>query len=228
MSNTRYTLDHSTVMSNKTAIARVDALNRRCFLRQSATGLGAAALGILLQQDTPSAEAARAHAALPGFPNYAPKAKRVIYLYQSGAPSQMDLFDPKPQLESRRGEDLPESIRKGQRLTTMTSGQAKFPVAPSIFKFQQHGQGGLWMSELLPHMAKIADEFCMIRSLYTEAINHDPAITFSQTGAQLAGRPSIGAWVSYGLGSENQDLPAYVVLTSFGSGRPDDQPLYDR
>lgn len=207
-----------------------DALNRRIFLRHSATGLGTAALGALLHQDANSAPAAppKAHAALPGFPNHAPKAKRVIYLFQSGAPSQMDLFDPKPQIESRRGEDLPDSIRKGQRLTTMTSGQAKFPVAPSIFKFQQHGQGGLWLSELMPHMAGIADEFCMIRSLYTEAINHDPAITFSQTGAQLAGRPSIGSWASYGLGSENQDLPAYVVLTSFGSGRPDDQPLYDR
>ena len=140
----------------------------------------------------------------------------------------MDLFDPKPELEKRRGEDLPESIRKGQRLTTMTSGQAKFPVAPSIFKFAQHGQSGMWMSDLVPQMSSIADEFCMIRSVNTEAINHDPAITFSQTGSQLAGRPSIGSWLSYGLGSENQDLPAYVVLTSFGSGRPDDQPLYDR
>ena len=140
----------------------------------------------------------------------------------------MDLFDPKPEMEKRRGEDLPESIRKGQRLTTMTSGQAKFPVAPSIFKFAQHGQSGMWMSDLVPQMSSIADEFCMIRSVNTEAINHDPAITFSQTGSQLAGRPSIGSWLSYGLGSENQDLPAYVVLTSFGSGRPDDQPLYDR
>ena len=204
-----------------------DALNRRALLRQSATSVGAAALAALLHGNT-MAEEANAQTALSGFPNFAPKAKRIIYLFQSGAPSQMDLFDPKPELEKRRGEDLPESIRKGQRLTTMTSGQAKFPVAPSIFKFAQHGQSGMWMSDLVPQMSSIADEFCMIRSVNTEAINHDPAITFSQTGSQLAGRPSIGSWLSYGLGSENQDLPAYVVLTSFGSGRPDDQPLYDR
>jgi len=198
------------------------AVTRRTFLSRSAGGIGLAALGSLLG---PSLMAA---ASKPAFPNFAPKAKRIIYLFQSGAPSQMDLFDPKPQLDKRRGEDLPDSIRKGQRLTTMTSGQKKFPVAPSIFKFAQHGKGGTWMSELLPNMAKIADEFCVVRSLFTEAINHDPAITFSQTGSQLAGRPSIGSWVGYGLGSENKDLPAYVVLTSFGTGRKDDQPLYDR
>jgi hypothetical protein len=156
------------------------------------------------------------------------KAKRIIYLFQSGAPSQMDLFDPKPSLENRRGEDLPESIRQGQRLTTMTSGQSKFPVAPSMFKFSQHGKCGMWFSELMPHMSSLADDWCQIRSMHTEAINHDPAITFCQTGSQLAGRPSIGSWISYGLGSQNKDLPAYVVLTSFGTGRPDDQPLYDR
>lgn len=207
-----------------------DALNRRLFLKNSGACLGAAALGTLLSPGIQAAAPSdnRAHAALPGFPNHAPKAKRIIYLFQSGAPSQMDLFDWKPEVAKHRGEDLPESIRKGQRLTTMTSGQAKFPVAPTIFKFAQHGQGGLWMSEVMPHMSGIADEFCMIRSMHTEAINHDPAITFCQTGSQLAGRPSSGSWLSYGLGSENQDLPAYVVLTSFGSGRPDDQPLYDR
>jgi len=198
-------------------LALQDRLNRRTFLR-CAGGLGVAALGSML----PSATAANAPFRLPA------KAKRIIYLFQSGAPSQMDLFDPKPKLSGKRGEDLPASIRMGQRLTTMTSGQAKFPVAPSMFKFQQHGQSGMWLSELLPHMATVADEFCMIRSVNTEAINHDPAITFVQTGSQLAGRPSIGSWLSYGLGSENKDLPAYVVLTSFGSGRPDDQPLYDR
>ena len=199
-------------------------------MRRTSSGLGVAALGTLLAQDL-SAESnsvAKGPVGLSGFPNFAPKAKRIIYLFQSGAPSQMDLFDPKPELEKRRGEDLPDSIRQGQRLTTMTSGQAKFPVAPSIFKFAQHGQSGMWMSELMPNMSSVADEFCMIRTVNTEAINHDPAITFSQTGSQLAGRPSIGSWLSYGLGSENQDLPAYVVLTSFGSGRPDDQPLYDR
>ncbi len=191
--------------------------SRRWFLQQTAAGaVGTAALATLLA--SPASAATPPHA----------KAKRIISLFQSGAPSQMDLFDPKPGLEAHRGEDLPDSIRQGQRLTTMTSGQAKFPVAPSIFKFAQHGQGGLWFSELLPRMSSIADEFCMIRTMHTEAINHDPAITFFQTGSQLAGRPSIGSWLSYGLGSENQDLPAYVVLTSFGSGRPDDQPLYDR
>ena len=208
-----------------------DALNRRLFLKQSGVGLGAVALGSLLGGDQGKAQAAEAlkeNRGQTGFPNFTPKAKRIIYLFQSGAPSQMDLFDPKPEMDKHRAEDLPESIRKGQRLTTMTSGQTKFPVAPSIFKFAQHGQSGMWMSELVPQMSKIADEFCMVRSMFTEVINHDPAITFCQTGNQLAGRPSIGSWVSYGLGSVNQDLPAYVVLTSFGSGRPDDQPLYDR
>jgi len=163
-----------------------------------------------------------------GLPHFAPKAKRVIYLFQSGAPSQMDLFDYKPALAKLRGSDLPDSVRKGQRLTSMTSRQERFPVAPSKFAFAQHGQCGAWISELLPHTAKIVDELCFIKSLHTEAINHDPAVTFFQTGAQLAGRPSIGAWLAYGLGSMNQDLPAFVVLISQGSGNPMDQPLYDR
>ncbi len=200
-----------------------DRLNRHTFLK-SACGLGTAALGAMLSQDLKASDSTR----LEALPHHPPKAKRIIYLYQSGAPSQMDLFDPKPQMEAHRGENLPESIRMGQRLTTMTSGQASFPVAPSMFRFQQHGESGMWFSELLPHMSKLADDFCMIRTVNTEAINHDPAITFCQTGSQLAGRPSIGSWISYGLGSDNRDLPAYVVLTSFGSGRPDDQPLYDR
>jgi hypothetical protein len=140
----------------------------------------------------------------------------------------MDLFDPKPQMQKERGKDLPESIRQGQRLTTMTSGQKSFPVAPSIFKFAQHGKGGIWLSDLWKHLPTVADELCVVRSMFTEAINHDPAITFCQTGSQLAGRPSIGSWLSYGLGSMNADLPAYVVMTSFGTGRSDDQPLYDR
>ena len=207
----------------------LDAVNRRLFLKTSGLSVGAAALTTLIDPPAHAKnDVVTAHSSLPGFPNFAPKAKRIIYLFQSGAPSQMDLFDPKPVLESRRGQELPPSIRQGQRLTTMTSGQASFPVAPTIFKFAQHGQSGMWLSELMPNMANIADEFCMIRTVTTEAINHDPAITFCQTGSQLAGRPSIGSWLSYGLGSENQDLPAYVVLTSFGSGRPDDQPLYDR
>ncbi len=197
------------------------AVTRRTFLARSAGGLGMAALGSLFGGSTQAA-------GMAGMPHHAPKAKRVIYLFQSGAPSQMDLFDPKPAMAGRRGEDLPASIRQGQRLTTMTSGQSKFPVAPSIFKFAQHGKSGAWFSDLMPHMSKLADEWTIIRSMHTEAINHDPAITFMQTGSQLAGRPSIGSWVGYGLGSTNRDLPAYVVLTSFGSGRPDDQPLYDR
>ena len=140
----------------------------------------------------------------------------------------MDLFDPKPKLAALRGADLPDSIRQGQRLTGMTSTQDKFPVAPTRFGFAQRGRSGAWLSELLPHTAGVADELCFVRSMFTEAINHDPAITFFQTGAQLAGRPSIGAWLSYGLGSENSDLPAFVALISNGSGNPNDQPLYDR
>lgn len=216
----------------------LDAMNRRSFLYSNTTGIGGMALASLLglssnqaSREAGAAEVSQANGdriGLAGLPHFPPKAKRIIYLFQSGAPSQMDLFDPKPSMTDRSGENLPESIRQGQRLTTMTSGQATFPVAPSIFKFAQHGESGMWMSELLPHMSSVVDDLCMIRSVHTEAINHDPAITFCQTGSQLAGRPSIGSWLSYGLGSENQDLPAYVVLTSFGSGRPDDQPLYDR
>ena len=199
--------------------AVVNRLNRRIFLGNGLAGsLGTMAASRL------RAEEAGAPWLIPGIP----KAKRVIYLFQSGAPSQMDLFDPKPKMEKHRGEDLPESIRKGQRLTTMTSGQSKFPVAPSVFKFNKHGDSGLWLSDAWRYLPRVADELCMIRTMHTEAINHDPAITFMQTGNQLPGRPSIGAWVTYGLGSPNKDLPGYVVLTSFGSGRPDDQPLYDR
>ena len=204
---------------NHPALQFQDRLNRRIFLKNSSAAIGSAALASLFQDEAAAASPARY------FPNFAPKAKRIIYLFQSGAPSQIDLFDPKPQMEKHRAEDLPASIRQGQRLTTMTSGQKAFPVAPSIFKFAQHGQGGVWLSELFPHLSTVADEMCVIRSMFTEAINHDPAITFCQTGSQLAGRPSIGAWLSYGLGSANRDLPAYVVMTSFGTGRRDDQPL---
>jgi hypothetical protein len=199
-------------------------INRQTFLKSSAGSLWLSAMMSLGRSESGS----DSQAALTSGIHHPAKAKRIIYLFQSGAPSQMDLFDPKPDLENRRGEDLPESIRQGQRLTTMTSGQSKFPVAPSMFKFAQHGKSGMWFSELMPHMASLADNWCQIRSMHTEAINHDPAITFCQTGSQLAGRPSIGSWISYGLGSQNKDLPAYVVLTSFGTGRPDDQPLYDR
>ena len=185
-------------------------------------GLGLAALSSLL------GESAQAADGLPGLPHFTPKAKRVIYLFQSGAPSQMDLFDYKPKLHDLRGKDLPDSVRKGQRLTGMTATQDRFPMAPSLFRFARHGRSGAWLSELLPHTAKVADELCFVKSMYTEAINHDPAITFFQTGAQLAGRPSVGSWLAYGLGSENRDLPAFVALVSQGSGNPNDQPLYDR
>ncbi len=210
-----------------------DRLNRRTFLTRSAAGLGWLALQTLLA-DNASAQAAspptqgQREGGLPGLPHFPPKAKRIIYLFQSGAPAQMDLFDYKPNLVKLRGQNLPDSIRMGQRLTGMTSGQAAFPVAPSIFAFKQHGQCGTWLSELLPHIGSLADEICLVRSMVTEAINHDPAITFFQTGQQIAGRPSMGAWLAYGLGSDNRDLPAYVVLTSKGTGRTDDQPLYDR
>ncbi len=167
-------------------------------------------------------------AAAQALPHFKPRAKRVIYLFQSGAPSQMELFDYKPKLADLHGTELPDSIRQGQRLTGMTSRQSSFPVAPSKFKFAQHGQSGAWVSELMPHTAKVADELCFIKSLHTEAINHDPAVTFFQTGNQLAGRPSIGSWLAYGLGSENADLPAFIVMVSQGSGNKADQPLYDR
>ena len=214
-------------MPNTESLRVQDALNRRVFLGSTAGALGATALASLLAP-TPAGAAAATGPAGRTFPSFPAKAKRIIYLFQSGAPSQMDLFDPKPEMEKRRGENLPESIRRGQRLTTMTSGQTNFPVAPSIFRFAQHGESGMWFSDLVPNIARHADRWCMIRSMVTEQINHDPAITFCQTGHQLAGRPSIGSWVNYGLGSDNADLPAYIVLTSFGSGRRDDQPLYDR
>jgi hypothetical protein len=198
--------------------------NRRTFLTHSASGLGMAALASLLgahvQGSEKQAPGTLAHAT--------PKAKRVIYLFQSGAPSQLDLFDHKPQLAAAQASELPDSVRQGQRLTGMTSRQATFPIAASKFRFGQHGSSGAWLSELMPHTARVADNLCFVKSMVTEAINHDPAITFFQTGAQLAGRPSIGAWLAYGLGSENQDLPAFVVMVSQGSGNPSDQPLYDR
>src|ERR1700720_3342181 len=197
-------------------------MNRRLFLKSAGFNFGSLALGSLLGQGQARAAPKASETDLSHFPA---KAKRVIYLFQSGAPSQMDLFDYKPALQEKRGIELPDSIRMGQRITTMTSGQKNLPVAPSLFKFAQHGRSGTWLSELLPHTAKIVDDLCIVKSMQTEAINHDPAVTFFQTGSQLAGRPSMGAWVAYGLGSENQDLPAFVVLISRGRT---DQPLYDR
>jgi hypothetical protein len=195
---------------------------RRQFLGSTAAGVGTAALASLFGSN------ARAAAGLPGFPNFAPKARRVIWLTQAGAPSQMDLFDYKPTLKDQFDKDLPDSIRQGQRLTGMTSGQSRLPVAPSLFQFSQRGQSGIWMSDLLPHTAKIADDICVIRSLHTEAINHDPAMTMLQTGHQIAGRPSLGAWVSYGLGDENANLPTFVVMISRPTGPTNAQPLHER
>ena len=219
-------------------LERQIASTRRSFFGRSGAGLGAVALASLFNPQMFVAQSAGAGASagksaataggLPGLPHFAARAKRVIYLFQSGAPSQMDLFDHKPKLDGLRATELPDSIRRGQRLTGMTATQDKFPIAPSKFRFAQHGRSGAWLSELLPHTARVADDLCVVRSMFTEAINHDPAITFFQTGAQLAGRPSIGSWLSYGLGSENSDLPAFVALISNGSGNPTDQPLYDR
>jgi hypothetical protein len=197
---------------------------RRHFFSRTSTGIGIAALAHLLGNDLQADTAGSS--ALPGIPHFPPKAKRVIYLFMSGGPSQMETFDYKPMLAKLRGTDLPDSVRQGQRLTGMTATQTRFPVVESLFKFSQHGQCGAWASELVPHTAKIVDRLCFVKSMHTEAINHDPAVTFFQTGFQLAGRPSIGAWLSYGLGSENKDLPAFVVMiSSTGKG---DQPLYDR
>ncbi len=201
------------------------ALTRRHFFNQSGLGLGTAALATLLNEDGRAATN-DSGIGLPGLPHFAPKAKRVIYLFQSGGPSQLDLFDHKPRLENHRGQDLPDSVRGEQRLTGMTAYQSSFPMAPSMYKFAQHGESGATLSELLPHTAKVVDDLCFIKSMHTEQINHDPAITFSLTGFQLAGRPSMGSWIGYGLGSKNKDLPAFVVMVSLGV--TSDQPLYDR
>ena len=201
-------------------------ITRRHFFSNAGLGIGAAALATLLNPKATTA--ADASGALSGLPHFLPKAKRVIYLFQSGAPSQIDMFDYKPRLREWHATELPDSVRRGQRLTSMSSGQASFPIAASKYKFAQHGQSAAWVSELMPHTARIVDRLCFVKSMFTEPINHDPAITFFQTGAQLAGRPSIGSWLSYGLGTENQDLPAFVALVSQGTGNPNDQPLYDR
>jgi uncharacterized protein (DUF1501 family) len=200
---------------------------RRDFFTKTSLGLGALSLGGILNpleaMSKPFME--QPFGGVMGKPHFTPRAKRVIYLHMSGAPSQLETFDYKPLLNKMNGEELPESIRKGQRLTGMTAGQASFPLAGSHFKFKQYGQSGIWMSDLLPYTAQIADELCVIKSMYTEAINHDPAITFLQTGSQLPGRPSIGSWLSYGLGSDNENLPSFVVLVTKGK---QGQPLYAR
>jgi Protein of unknown function (DUF1501) len=203
-------------------------MTRRHFFGRQASGIGLAALaGLLGRQLRADAPQHKVYGGLPGLPHFAPKARRVIYLFQSGGPSQMELFDYKPRLVDFQGQDLPDSVRKGQRLTGMSATQSSFPIVPSKFQFAKHGDSGAWVSELLPYTAKIADGLTFIKSLNTDAINHDPAVTFIQTGAQIAGRPSIGAWLSYGIGTETEDLPAFVVMISPGSGTGG-QPLYDR
>jgi len=203
-------------------------LSRRQFLNRFGLGLGGMALATLLNPASATAASAANMAdlgALGGKLHLPAKAKRVIYLFMAGGPSQLETFDYKPLLNQRHGEQLPDSVRQGQRLTGMSGNQASLPLAGSAFKFAQHGKAGAWISELLPHTAKVADDLCIVRSMFTEAINHDPAITFLQTGSQLSGRPSIGSWIHYGLGSDNENLPAFVVLVTRGKV---DQPLYAR
>jgi len=192
-------------------------LNRRKFLSKLSLGIGSVALGSLLIPDLFGSKSDE-EMLLAGLPQFAPKAKRIIYLFQNGAPSQLDLFDYKPKLIEMFGQNLPESIRRGQRLTGMTADQKKFPLAGSAFKFNQYGEAKAWISELLPYTSKVVDDLCFIKTMHTEAINHDPALTFFQTGAQVGNRPSMGSWLSYGLGNENKNLPAFCVLLSKGKG----------
>lgn len=203
-------------------------INRRHFFSKLSVGIGSLALGSLLIPDLFRRKDGMdpASGTGQGYSHFAPKAKRIIYLFQAGAPSQLESFDYKPLLWERMGEDLPASIRMGQRLTGMTSNQDSFPLVPSIADFKQYGNSGAWVSDFFPNIGKIVDDICIIRSMHTEAINHDPAITFLQTGNQQSGRPSMGAWMSYGLGSENKNLPAFVVLTSRGKGNS--QGLYSK
>ncbi len=199
-------------------------LTRRHFFSRTANGIGVAALASLLNERGAAAE----HDGSPAVPHFAPKAKRIIYLFMSGGPSHIDLFDYKPKLRDHHGTELPASIRMGQRITGMTSGQKSFPCVAPMFRFARHGQSGTWLSELLPYTAQIVDDIALVKSVNTEAINHDPAVTYIQTGHQQPGRPSLGSWLSYGLGSESRDLPAFIVMISQGSGNKTDQPLFSR
>src|SRR6201985_435502 len=193
--------------------------NRRRFLSRLSLGLGSVALGSLLIPNLfTGGDADSDTDFIPGMPNFAPKAKRVIYLFQNGAPSQLESFDYKPKLRQMMGQELPPSVRGTQILTGMTAKQASFPLVGSFYDFKQYGQSGAWVSDIFPHIGKISDDICIIKSIHTDAINHDPALTFFQTGAQQGNRPSMGSWVSYGLGSENKNLPAFCVLLSKGKG----------
>ncbi len=218
---------------------QLEMMTRRHFFgRASGIGFGSAALASLMaetagaggiaDQVKPRPTTGPASGGLPGLPHFAPKAKRAIYLFMNGGPSQMDLFDYKPKMDGWFDKDLPDSIRQGQRLTTMTSGQSRFPIAPSKYKFARHGKSGMWVSELLPWTAKIVDEISLIKTVWTEAINHDPAVTYICTGHQLPGRASLGSWLSYGLGTMNQTLPTFVVMTASWSGRKEAQAIYNR
>jgi hypothetical protein len=205
-------------------------LTRRQFFGDTGVRAGGIALGLLMGQRAGRAGEAteRLQAPMPGLPHFPPKARSLIYVHMNGGPSQMDLWDHKPQLEKYFDQELPDSVRNGQRITTMTSGQTRFPVAPSKFKFAQAGQSGMWVSELLPHTAKIVDDIALIRSVHTNAINHDPACTFVMSGSEIPGKPSIGSWLSYGLGSESNDLPAFVVFTPTYPKTGPGQALYHR
>jgi hypothetical protein len=198
---------------------------RRQFFGSTGLRLGGAAMALLAGK---AAAAERVHPPLPGYPHFKPTAKAVIYLHMNGAPSQLDTWDHKPKLIDQFDKDLPASVRMGQRITTMTSGQARLPVAPSQFKFTQHGKCGMWVSELLPHTAKCVDDIALVKSVHTNAINHDPACTFVMTGSEVPGKPSIGSWISYGLGSESNDLPAFVVFTPYWTSGAAAQALFTR
>ena len=211
-------------MNDTVTQSLADTFNRRSFLSKATLGLGSIALGTMLPQQLLSKSAPTERELT--VPPIMPKARRIVYMCQSGGPSQLELFDYKPYLKTMHGKDLPASVRKGQRLTSMSSQQSALPLVSSPYAFAQHGKSGAWVSELMPHTSKVVDELCFIKSMYTEQINHDPALTFFQTGNQLAGRPSIGSWVSYGLGSANDNLPAFIVLVS--KNAPQDQPLYAR
>lgn len=222
---------HDILRSNNKDLQQIEKIiDRREFLTKTSLGLGAMALGSLLGTDKLLASTGNDNPisgpnGISGLPHFIPKAKRIIYLFQSGGPSQLETFDYKPKLYDMQGQELPGSVRGGQRLTGMSADQTSLPVASSIYKFDQYGESRAWVSELMPHTAEVVDDLCFIKTLHTEQINHDPAITFFQTGHQLPGRPSIGSWLSYGLGSSNQNLPSFIVLVSKNAGG---QPLYAR
>lgn len=202
-------------------------LSRRQLFKAGAQGIGLAALTALLAQEGYGAALQKKPMGLPGVPHFKPRAKRVVVLWQGGAPSHVDLFDYKPQLDKHRLEELPASLREGKRLSTMTATQAKYPVLPPIKPFRQYGKSGMWLSEMLPHTGGIADDICLVKSMHTDAVNHAPGVTFFMTGSQIPGRPSMGAWVAYGLGSMTEDLPAFVVMTSSDEKKTCGQLFYD-